>query len=267
MTEEKTSAEKTPKVKKDTPQPVKEKKEKRWLKPLLLSIFGIVLVGALVFTGYILGQKGIRLELVEKSVPGATPTLEPTPVSEITPSPTPLPTDFPAETPVEAEPTADWETYTNSKYGYQFKHLSGWGFKTSVIGEATQPLYVIRESVDSKNIDDYVVSIKVWDNPGERSLIDWLQFMIDSKALGLPAEDVELISNYTVGGEPAFRIWSDPLSKGKEPGRCVQVCPALSVYFTHDDKAYRAEHVYMREVDEASQKIFNLSLSTFQFLD
>lgn len=226
--------------------------EKGWVKPLLLSIFGAALVAGVVFTGYILKQKGIRLGLVKP-----TPTPEATPTLEITPLATPQP---------EADETADWETYTNTKYGYQFKHPQGWIFTPKVIGDETKPLYVIRESVESNNIDDYIVSVKTWNNPDERSLLGWIQFMRDSNAFALPAEDVEPVANYTIGGEPAFRIWSDPLSKGKKPGKCFQACPVLSVYFTHGDKAYVAEHVYMREVDEASQKIFTLLLSTLRFL-
>ena len=254
------AGEKPPEVKEKASQSVEEevieeKEEKRWVKPLLLSIIGISLVAGLVFTAYILGQKGFRLGLVKPTpIPEATPAPEATPIPEITPTPAP-------------DETADWETYTNTKYGYQFKHPLGWIFTAKIIGDETKPLYVIRESVESKDIDDYIVSIKVWNNPDRRSLLDWIQFMRDSNAFALPAEDVELIANYTVGGEPAFKIWSDPLSKGKEPGKCFQACPILSVYFTHGDKAYRAEHVYMREVDDASQEIFTLLLSTFQFLD
>lgn len=254
-------AEETPEVKEETPQTaeeriVEEKKEKHWVKPFLLSIFIIALIAGLVFTVYILGQKGIRLGIVK----GPTPTPATSPTLELTPTPEAIPTPTP-------EPTADWETYTNTKYGYQFKHPRGWIFTPSVVGDETKPLYVIRESLESNNIDDYIISIKTWDNPDRRSLVDWLQFMKGSGALALPAEDVELVSNYTVGGEPAFKIWSDPISKGKEPGKCFQACPVLSVYFTHGNKAFRAEHVYMREVDEASQETFTLLLSTFELLD
>lgn len=259
MPEEKAPVEEAPEVKEETPQPVKEevieeKQEKRWVKPLLLSVFFLALVSGLVFTVCILGQKGFRLGLIKPTpIPEATPAPEATLAPEITPTPVP-------------DETANWETYTNSKYGYQFKHPLGWIFTTKVVGDETKPLYVIRETLQSNNIDSYLVQIKTWSNPDKRSLLDWIQFMRDSDAFALPAEDVELVANYTVGGEPAFRIWSDPLSKGKEPGKCVQACPILSVYFTHGDKAYVAEHVYLREVDEASQETFRLLLSTFQFL-
>lgn len=255
---EETPAEKAPGVKEETSQPieeeaVEEKEEKRWVKPFLLSIIGISLVAGLVFIVYILGQKGFRLGLVKPTpTPEATPTPETTPIPEVTPTP---------------EPTADWETYTNSKYGYQFQHPLGWIFQTTVVGDETKPLYVIREKVSSGVIDDYNVAIDVWDNPNRYLLVDWLQFMKDSGALPLPVEDMELVANFDVAGESAFKFWSDPLSEGEEPGKCFQACPILDVYFTHGDKAYRVEHGYMREVDDASQEIFRLLLSTLQFLE
>lgn len=232
--------------------PVEEKKEKRWLKSLLFSILGIILASGLVFAGYKIAQ----LKQVQPG-PQSTPT------PEITPTSTPLPT----EAPEEGEPTADWETYTNSKYSYQFKHPKDWSFKAEVVSDESKPLYVIRELVVSNIIDDYLVSISTWNNPERHSLVDWLEFREDSETpLPLP-DDVELVANYIVAGEPAFKIWSDPISKGKEPGRCFQACPILDVYFTHSDKAYRVELNYHREVDKESQETFNLLLSTFKFLE
>lgn len=229
---------------------VEEKPAKPWLKIVLFSILGIIIATGLVFAGYKLAQ-------IRQVQPGPQPT--PTPESVSTPTPTIVVTPTP-------DPTADWKTYTNSKYGYQFKHPLGWIFKAEIVSDETKPLYVIRENVLSNIVDDYLVFISVWDNPDRRSLINWLQFMKDSGALPVPAE-AELAANYTVAGEPAFKIWSDPISKGKEPGRCFQACPILDVYFTHRDKAYRVELNYHREVDKESQETFNLLLSTFKFLE
>lgn len=252
MAEEKPVQPETQEVIQETPESVVEKKEKPWLKPLLFSILGIILAFGLVFAGYKIAQlKQVQLQ------PGPQPT--PTPESVSTPTPTIVVTPTP-------DPTADWKTYTNSKYGYQFKHPLGWIFKAEIVSDEIKPLYVIRENVLSNIVDDYLVFISVWDNPDRRSLINWLQFMKDSGALPVPAE-AELAANYTVAGEPAFKIWSDPISKGKEPGRCFQACPILDVYFTHRDKAYRIELNYHREVDKESQETFNLLLSTFKFLE
>ena len=82
MPQEKTPAEEIPEVQKEMPQPVEEKpveekKEKRWLKPLLLSILGIVLAAGLVFGGYKLGQKSVSPELAEIPTPTISPEATP----------------------------------------------------------------------------------------------------------------------------------------------------------------------------------------------
>lgn len=220
-----------------------------WFKKFILFFFGILLVAALVALAYLFGQGTVKIEINQ-----------PTPSSE----PTSPPTEEAVERPDE---TANWETYTNLKYGYQFKHPRGWIFTPTVIGDESKPLYVIRETLKTNTLDDYFISIKTWNNPSQLSLVNWLQFMKSSGALPLPSEDVSLVANDRVGSEPAFRIWSDPLSKGQEPGKCFQACPVLSVYFTHGNRAYLVEHTYLREVDQASQEIFDLLLSTFEFLN
>lgn len=100
MPEEITPTEKAPEIEAETPEIVEEKKEKPWLKPLLFSIFGIILAGGLVFAGYILGQRQVQ--------PGPSPS--PTPVVVVTPTP---------------DPTADWKTY-NSEIGFSFRYPPYW---------------------------------------------------------------------------------------------------------------------------------------------
>ncbi len=164
-------------------------------------------------------------------------------------------------------PTADWEIYTNTDYGYQFKHPAGWIFTARMVAtDPSKPLYVIRQEVQSNNIDDYLVSVRAWDNPDGLSLADWIQFMKDSNAFATPTEDMDTTANTEVGGEQALQFWSDPLSGGQEPGECFQACPVLSVYFVHGDKAYAVELNYMREFDEDSFILFSQILSTFEFL-
>jgi hypothetical protein len=88
--------------KEEIPTPVEEKKEKRWLKPFLFSILGIVLAAGLVFVGIQVGKKQ------------AGPVTQPTPTAVVTPIPT-MPTPTP-------EPTGDWKTHTNAKCGFTIKY-------------------------------------------------------------------------------------------------------------------------------------------------
>lgn len=57
MTEEKlVQPEGTQEVIQETPEPIVEKKEKPWFKPLLFSILGLISAAGLVFAGYQLGR-------------------------------------------------------------------------------------------------------------------------------------------------------------------------------------------------------------------
>ena len=235
----------------------------KWLVVVGLIITGLLIGGGLVFAGY---------KLTQQKVPEFAP--EPTPiVEEASPSPSLIEEATPPAVPSEptptptTSPTADWETYTNTVYGYQFRHPAGWVFTARAVAtDPSKPLYVIRQEVQSNDIDDYLVSVRAWENPDERSLADWLQFMKDSNALPLPSEEMDTTANTQVGGEDALQFWSDPISGGAEPGECVQACPVLSVYFVHGDKAYAAELNYLREFDEDSFVLFSQVLSTFEFL-
>jgi len=173
--------------------------------------------------------------------------------------------ETPTPTP-DSDLMAGWKTYTNTKYGYQFKYPSGRNFKISLSNTESSPLYVIRETVSSGYLDDWDILISVWENPEQLSLIDWLKFLKNSNALPLPTENKELVSNYSFSGIEAFRTWMDPLTNGEQPGKCVQACPILDVYFVRNNFGYRVELSYTKEVDAESQKIFDQILSTFKFL-
>lgn len=223
---------------------------------VLGGILVVLIFAGAVFGVYKLGQKQIQ------------PTPQPTPTLMVTPIPTPTPSIIvtPIVTPTP-DPTANWKTYTNTKYRYQFKYPPARKFKISLTNPESSPLYVIRETVSSGYVDGWDVLIRAYENSDELSLVDWLRFKRDSESLTLPADDVELVPNFMVTGVPAFKIWDDPFSKGREPGRCIQACPILDIYFTYKDKAYCVQLNYTREVDAGSQETFLQILSTFRFLE
>lgn len=236
-----------------------------------LIVTGLLIGGGLVFAGYKLTQQKVP-ELEEFEVPPVTipsPAAESTvPVSSPSAEPVGAGTETETETPLSDESTfGGWETYTNAAYGYQFQHPAGWSFSVDVVNEdPIKPLYVIRQGIQSNDIDDYRFLVRAWENSDELSLSDWLQFMKDSNALPLPVEDLDLTPNTEVSGEQALQFWSDPLSRGAEPGECFQACPVLSIYFVHADEAYVVQLNYLREFDEDSFVLFSQILSTFEFL-
>lgn len=243
----------------------------KWLVVVGLIVAGLLIGGGLVFAGYKLTQQRVP-ELEEFSVP---PVTTPSPATEpVTPTAPPeaTPTAGEAEPETEAPLSGEsafggWETYTNTDYGYQFQHPAGWNFSVDVVNEDPgTALYVIRQGIQSNDVDDYRVLVRAWDNPDELTLPEWIQFMRDSNALGLPVEEMETTANTQVGGNDALQFWSDPLSGGTEPGECFQACPVLSVYFVHGDNGYVAQLNYLREFDEDSFVLFSQILSTFEFL-
>ena len=237
----------------------------KWLVVVGLIVVGLLIGGGLVFAGYKLTQQRVP-ELEEFDIPPAT-----TPSPAVEPAAPAVPLEAtPAANEAELEPETplgDWETYTNAAYGYQFQHPADWNFSVDVVNEDPgTALYVIRQGIQSNNVDDYVMAIRAWDNPDGLALAEWIQFMKDSNAFAAPTEEMDTSANTAVGGEDALQFWSDPLSGGAEPGECFQACPSLSIYFVHGDKAYVAELNYLREFDEDSFILFSQVLSTFEFL-
>lgn len=80
----------------------------KWLKIGLLSITGLLLVGGLVFTGMQIGKSSnLKTQMPKPPIP--TQNLTPIETPAITPTSIP-------------NPTANWKTYTSSKYHYTIKY-------------------------------------------------------------------------------------------------------------------------------------------------
>jgi len=149
------------------------------LKIVLISVLALIFTGSLVFAGYFFGKKSnLKTQISKPQLKTQNLTSNPTVATNPTPTP---------------DPTINWKTHINTKYGYQFSHPPKWSFKTVFIHEETKPLYVIRETISSGDINGYTVLIQAYDNPNKLSLVDWLRYKRDSNALTLPTEDMELV--------------------------------------------------------------------------
>jgi len=170
-------------------------------------------------------------------------------------------------------PISEWKTYINEKHKYSFKHPPKWNFQVELTNPETSELYVIREKISNETRTAewlWFVTIDVWDNPSELSLIDWLKFRREPGLL-IP-KDMPFVANTSVGEEKieALRLWKDGTSTWDKPGKCFQACPSLAVYFVYKGKAYLAGLEYRGEVDDVdqgSQEVFEQILSTFRFLE
>jgi len=100
-----------------TAEPMVESKPTNWPKIILAAVLGFALLFAAAYTGYWYGTQEIsnlRAELAGEA--GQLKTQ-----NQVTPTPAPVPS--PAQTPSPAEDeTANWKTYTNTKYGYTLKY-------------------------------------------------------------------------------------------------------------------------------------------------
>lgn len=95
---------------------------------ILLGILTVFVLAGLVFAGYkllMIYQAGQPRCLIPEGCPPKKEFLQPTL------TPTPLPFEVPpageAGPTKEGDPTANWKTYTNTKYGYLIKLPSDWG--------------------------------------------------------------------------------------------------------------------------------------------
>lgn len=91
-------------------------------------------------------------------------------ISQLQAQPSPLP----SETPIpSADPTADWKTYTNTKYNYEFKYPSDFNLEKSTSGEYFQTklnnrLIFYATNDQSSTIADYLVKTdKISQNANE----------------------------------------------------------------------------------------------------
>ncbi len=97
--------------------------EKSLLLPILLSVLGATVVGG---GAYYMGVNQSQNQ--PTVIVTATPVPTSTPIASSTPSPTPSPTATPAAT---IDSTANWKTYTDTKYGFSFKYPPTWAVKNN----------------------------------------------------------------------------------------------------------------------------------------
>ncbi len=112
--------------------------------------------------------------------------------------------------PQKADETANWETYTNGKYGLSFKYPSAYKIKVSQTSSVLGRLLSLSLQEDSKEVNEGTpfMGISVWDNSKNLSFTDWAKdeynnsFSNFSDGFGhkeIPVDGQKAISYYSVG--------------------------------------------------------------------
>lgn len=123
---------------------------------ILGSLLGILVFAGAVFGAYKLGQKQIQ--------PVSQPTL------------TPLPSEVSTE---EGDPTANWKTYTNTEYGFEFKYPINWSTydNTQKTNSKTLELYLLNVPEGTPWPDDFLGVVKVY--KGISDLTQWFHSEVE----------------------------------------------------------------------------------------
>lgn len=189
---------------------------------IVVGILGAFIFVGAVFGAYKLGQKQVQ--------PGS----QPTPTSMVVATPTP-------------DPTADWKTYTNTKYGYSIKYPEDW-----VMLEAATAIFHPRGETEIEPF--YMFEIDVRENPTGLTPRAWFE------------------KEYS-------RLWEENISvsfkevevsglKREEVAFILADMPIRYVLIGRGNRIYLMNLIETSEIgSKEHQDMFNLMLSTFRFLE
>lgn len=158
----------------------------------------------------------------------------------------------PAPPPVPGEPTTDetanWKTYANTKYSYQFKYPTNWS-----VGGNEEAVLLWNKPESGEGLDYHITMYPVSSIKNSVNITDPVgtQMEVGDKIFE------EKISDIVVDGHPAAKFKVDVL-----PGSQTDAIPAILVKVKSN-----SGFIYLKLIsfDAVDTQVFDQILSTFQF--
>lgn len=192
-----------------------------------VAVIALIIIVVAITTGVITWLVATRTQ-----APATQPVAQTQPAAKSV-----APVSQPAVQPAPADETANWQIYTNEKYGYEIKYPNGWSIDAPNDGGAS---FYIK---DSKRTGDYFYTVTTV-TVGKKSLEDWLSEKI--------RVDKNNYSETVVLGLRTLKFDQSPSSQA--PGN-------IEYYFIKDDTGFILTSVYTDKSNGIGEKI----LSTFKF--
>jgi len=121
-----------------------------------------------------------------------------------TAQPSPIPTPEATATP---DPTANWETYTNEKYGFSLKYPTGWTFaERKDANNNSTGAFLFTSPATSEKIGAYTLTINVEDTT-ESSIEDYVNSLISQNPVRQPGQlKFDERTQLSIDEQPAIKL-------------------------------------------------------------
>ena len=240
----------------ETPQPVQptESKSTDWTKIILAAVVGFGLLAGSAYAGYYYGTQ--QVQPAEELTPAVS---QPTPTPEPTPTPTKPVTD----------PTAGWNTYTDTRFRYSVKYPEDAIVHTP---DDCAKAYVPGQGSGPGPCNSLTISLDNGDNPTATFYME--SWVLEKENVGVGNRVEEYINlwrdlswqdNYYI--EEETEVGGIKTKSIKGILQDVEEGDKWGFYTSVASDTIRHDIVWEDTVDKSHDAILNQILSTFRFLD
>jgi len=177
-------------------------------------------------------------------------------------SPTPIPTTVELISPTP-DPTADWKTYTNNRWGYSFKYPSNWFLNNDIVSEYPWPFdgyfdpkYNYQQIYNA--IEAYVYPNQVWSDMTNSAFFDSLSRININETGDVGKNKGKKIFTGTTQDNFTYEIFEINALEKDEPYIGVEA------YILNNQKLAK---VILTSYNQEGISLLNQILSTFKFID